>query len=95
MGKYSRKEMVLIRDKNLTDAAVAKELNRKVSQIYGKRWRMGLKNKHKNVRNTVAKTLQPIPIMFTKVIVGNIQFNVSVTDMRIDLTNKTLIINTK
>jgi|LakMenEpi03Aug12_release.lakeMendotaPanAssembly.Ray.scaffolds.fasta_scaffold2945428_1 hypothetical protein len=95
MGKYSRKEMVLIRDKNLTDAFVARELNRKVSQIYGKRWRMGLKNKHKNVRNTVAKTLQPIPTMFTKVIVGNIQFDVSVTDMRIDLTNKTLIINTK
>tara|TARA_B110000503_G_scaffold143638_1_gene246552 strand:+ start:162 stop:449 length:288 start_codon:yes stop_codon:yes gene_type:complete len=95
MGSYNRKQMAILRDKNLTDSAVAIELNKKESQIYGKRWRMGLKNKRKGLRNKVSKTEQPNLIMFTKVIVGNIQFDVSVIDMKIDLTNKTLIINTK
>ena len=95
MGSYNRKEMGILRDKTLADSAVATELNRKESQIYGKRWRMGLKNKRRCLRNKVAKTEDSTLILFTKVIVGKIQFDVSVTDMKIDLTNKTLIINTK
>ncbi len=95
MGSYNRKEMRLIRDKNLTDAAVAKELNRTESQIYGKRWRMGLKNKKIVMRKKYSETQDSNVIMFTKIIIGNIKFDVSVTDMKIDIANKTLIINTK